>query len=124
MDGFYYDIDANTNEFYKVKTLASYWALVAEIASKKQACKMAERVISPFDFGGDIPLSIDAFDRGVCWSLPSNPKGEIGIKNLQFGDVVVDIICREKTVTSNARFTLKINGKDVNVCEGVNKISL
>lgn len=54
-DGFYYDIDESTNEFVKVKTPASYWVLLAELASEEQAQKMAEHALNPDVFGGDYP---------------------------------------------------------------------
>ena len=55
-DGFYYDIDVNTHAFYKVMTVASFWALTAGIASEKQARRMAEKIKDPRFFGGDVPL--------------------------------------------------------------------
>lgn len=55
-DNFYYDIDCNTEEFYKVKTIASYWALIAKIPSAEQAEFMAKYAADPNHFGGDVPL--------------------------------------------------------------------
>ena len=236
VDGFYYDIDFLTKDFYKVRTPASYWALVANIASDEQAQRMLEYIRSPLHFGGDVPLvslsksdadysekgnywrgalwlptayavirglteygffdisrelsvkiidhmlktyleytphtiweayspsghapatnetdtkrvrpdfcgwsalgpislyienvigfyKIDAFNKVVYWSLPSEINGKIGVRNLRFGNVVADIICSENTVRvlSNEPFTLKINNIDKKVSAGANEILL
>lgn len=54
-DGFYYDIRESNGEFVKVKTPASFWVLLAEIPSKKQAARMAEYAANPKHFGGEFP---------------------------------------------------------------------
>ena len=55
-DGFYYDIDINDHHFYKVMTPASYWALVAEIASSDRARAMVDRISDENTLGGSVPL--------------------------------------------------------------------
>jgi len=55
-DEFYYDIDRNTHEFIKVKTIASYWALTSETADKAQAAALVKLVSDPEAFGGSVPL--------------------------------------------------------------------
>ena len=55
-DGFYYDIDQNDRHFYKVCTIASYWAMTAEIADQKQAQSLVDRLESPTYFGGCVPF--------------------------------------------------------------------
>ena len=55
-DRFYYDVDCIDGRFYKVQTIASYWALTAGVASKEQARAMADMVLSPSKFGGSVPL--------------------------------------------------------------------
>ncbi len=55
-DSFYYDIDINTREFIKVKTVASYWALTSGIADSEQAKELIRLLDSPADFGGEVPL--------------------------------------------------------------------
>ena len=69
---------------------------------------------------------VDAFERLVEWSKPDNLSGEIGIRNLRFGDIVTDIIAigDECKVTSNAEYTLKVNGKKYFIKCGENKISI
>ena len=55
-DKFYYDIDCNDKHFYKVQTIASYWALTAEVADNQQACALLEKVLDDLCFGGEMPL--------------------------------------------------------------------
>ncbi len=55
-DGFYYDIDCNDHHFYKVPTIASYWALTAGIATQEQAQILAKYTKDAQWFGGDVPL--------------------------------------------------------------------
>ncbi len=80
-DKFYYDIDLNTHEFYKVKTPASFWALIAGVATEEQAEQMVKYVEDPQVFGGKIPLvslarndadysSTGDYWRGALW-LPT-----------------------------------------------------
>ena len=54
-DEFYYDIDVNTHEFYKVMTPATFWALVAKIASKEQAVSVSKRLFEDETLGGKVP---------------------------------------------------------------------
>lgn len=51
-DKFYYDIDCNDHRFYKIPTIASYWTMTAEIATKEQAKELTERLFDPEYFGG------------------------------------------------------------------------
>ncbi len=55
-DKFYYDIDVNTNEHYRVMTVASFWAMTAGIASKEQADALVKQALNPETLGGDVPL--------------------------------------------------------------------
>ena len=66
--------------------------------------------------------TINAFENIVKWAKPDTFKGNIGIQNLRFGDVVTDIVANEKacTVISNKPYTLEINGKNYAVREGKN----
>ncbi len=69
-DRFYYDIDVNTHAFYKVPTVASFWPLIAGIASKEQAAALAKHLSDPETFGGEVPLvSLARNDGDYC------PKG-------------------------------------------------
>ncbi len=234
-DKFYYDIDVNTHEFYKVKTVASYWTLTAGIATPERAEALAAHLKNPETFGGDVPLislakndgdyypdgrywrgglwlptayaairglcaygfhkeahtaavkiinhmlstyksfephtiwecyapesfkpaivadgseyarpdfcgwsalgpiamlienvigisEIDAFGKTVKWQL-AELSGNVGIKNLRFGDVITDIVANGGvcTVNSNAEYTLLINGKAYDITCGTNKFNI
>jgi hypothetical protein len=69
---------------------------------------------------------IDAFARVVEWVKSDAFKKEIGIRNLRFGDIVTDIVAMGNvcTVTANAPYTLKINGKVFSVKEGSQTIAI
>ncbi len=70
--------------------------------------------------------TVNAFDKVVEWAKPDNVNGEIGIKNLRFGDIVTDIIANGNycAVLSNAEYTLKVNGNEHFIRCGENKITL
>ena len=53
-DGFYYDLDKDEN-FVKVKTIASYWTLLAEIPNEDKANAMIAK-LSGDDFGTENPF--------------------------------------------------------------------
>ena len=56
-DGCYYDIEAQSPyRRIKVMTPASFWPLLAGIASEDQAKRMAEHVRNPDHLGGPVPL--------------------------------------------------------------------
>ena len=80
-DKFYYDIDCEDNHFYKVPTIASFWALTSKIADRWQAESLVRHIQNENEFGGDIPLvSLSRSDgdfkengkywRGALW-LPT-----------------------------------------------------
>jgi neutral trehalase len=54
-DGFYYDIDANEQKI-KVKTLAGYWPLLAEIPNDDKAERIIEKLQDPSFFGSPHPF--------------------------------------------------------------------
>ena len=54
-EGFYYDIHAETHEFMRVMTPASFWPLVAEMATPEQAERMCEKLEDPAKLGGAVP---------------------------------------------------------------------
>lgn len=233
-DEFYYDIDCDTHDFYRVMTVASYWTMTSEIATEDRAKALVKQALNPETLGGDVPLLslarndcdyspsgkywrgalwlptaytalkglinygyfdvahdaalkilnhmyktyteyaphsiwecyspeeckpstqtddtgvvrkdfcgwsalgpisiyiefvlgfyyVNAFDKVIKWAKPSDTKGNIGIKNLKFGDIVTDIIangniCR---VISNGEYTLEINGEKYEINIGENEI--
>ena len=54
-DGFYYDVDVVTKKPCRVKTIASFWPLLAGAASPEQAARMVEHVKRADGFGGELP---------------------------------------------------------------------
>ncbi len=93
-DSFYYDIDCNTQDFYKVMTIASYWTLTAQIASTEQAKALVQQLENPKTMGGVVPLvSLSRSDsdykpngeywRGSVW-LPTAYAALTGLKNYGF----------------------------------------
>lgn len=54
-DGFYYDINKETGEPCRIKTPASFWAMLAEIPNKQQASRMVEYLKSENYMGGKYP---------------------------------------------------------------------
>ncbi len=70
-DGFYYDIDCNAHEFYKVMSIASYWTMTSETATKEQADKLVNLLYDAKNFGGSVPfVSLSRSDPDF------NPTGE------------------------------------------------
>ncbi|MFO8017547.1 MAG: trehalase family glycosidase [Promethearchaeia archaeon] len=71
-DGIYYDIYRKTPEKQiKVKTPATYWPMLAEICSQKQAEKLAKKIKDPTCFGGIPPWpSVSRDDKDF------NPEGQ------------------------------------------------
>lgn len=55
-DGFYYDIDRNSHDFYRVKSIASYWTMTAGIATPERAAALAGLLEDPATFGGVVPF--------------------------------------------------------------------
>lgn len=56
-DGFYYDILETTGQKVKVATIASYWPLLAEMASPVQAKRMLSLLTDDKKFGGPMPIT-------------------------------------------------------------------
>lgn len=55
-DSFYYDIDCNTHDFYRVMSIASYWTLTSKTATKERAAELVKQMSNPETFGGFVPL--------------------------------------------------------------------
>jgi hypothetical protein len=89
-DGFYYDLMPDGKTFSKVRTPASFWPVLAGMATPSQVAKMANHVRDPQDLGGAVPWvslsrSDKAFDgqtgnywRGAVWM----PTAYMGIRAL------------------------------------------
>ena len=69
---------------------------------------------------------VSAAGKEVRWRLKKN-KGRHGIRNLRFGDIVTDIVFNGEgtvSVTSNASYSLIINGNTHSVRKGDTEIKL
>lgn len=66
-DEFYYDLHEGSKQFYKVPTMASFWALTAGLAPEERARKMAEQLLNPNTFGGKVSfVSLARNDADFC----------------------------------------------------------
>lgn len=70
--------------------------------------------------------TVNAFTRTVEWAKPDTFQGEIGVRNLRFGDVEADILAKGNLcrVRTNAEFTLKVNGESFTALKGENTFLL
>ena len=68
----------------------------------------------------------DAFENKVYWALPEQIVGKLGIRNYSFGDVVTDLVYENGflNTVSNQPYTLLINGLEIAVPAGEQKIKL
>ena len=93
-DRFYYDIDCNTHEFYKVMTITSYWTLTAGVSSELQAKYLVDKILDSNIFGGKVPFvslarNDNDFDckggywRGSIW-LPTAYAALRGMVNYKY----------------------------------------
>ena len=114
-DGFYYDINIDNNEPCRIKTPASFWAMLAEIPSKKQAERMVEYLKSEDFLGGQFPwtsLSRDDKDhdtqtgnywRGGVW-LPIVYMGTKALEKYGFyelADTLAEKVINQQLRTFN-----------------------
>ena len=65
-DGFYYDLSDADNSFVKVRTPAVYWAMLAELADKMQAQRLAQYASNPEEFGGLYPWPSVSYSDKDC----------------------------------------------------------
>ncbi len=66
-DGFYYDIHRASKQFFKVPTMASFWALTADAVPQERAQKLVEHLLEPSEFGGRVPfVSLARNDADFC----------------------------------------------------------
>lgn len=103
-DGFYYDIDCNSHDFYKVMTIASYWTMTADIASEKHAELLVKQLYNPETLGGFVPfVSLSRSDadynsdgkywRGSVW-LPTAYATLKGLVNYGFYKEAHETACK------------------------------
>lgn len=101
-DGFYYDILATDGSFVKVKSPASFWVLLAEVASEKQAKRMAKYAVDPNHFGGKLPWptlsrqepffnkELGDYWKGAIW-LPTAYMATKSLEKYGMGDIVNEL---------------------------------
>ncbi len=106
-DGFYYDISAETGEPCRIKTPASFWPLLAGVATQRQAARMVETLKDPALFGGPFPIPTLArndkdyndatgdYWRGGIW-LPATYMVVKALERYGYTDLADDIA--EKTL--------------------------
>lgn len=93
-DDFYYDIDCETHDFYKIKTMASYWTLTSTVASHERALALVKELENPQTFGGVVSFPSlarndnDFCDNGEYWRgsvwLPTAYAALKGLVNYSF----------------------------------------
>ena len=107
-DGFYYDILAKDLSKCKVPTIASYWALLAEVPSPQQRKRLVEKLADAQWFGGAVPTpSLARKDADFC---PSGgywrggvwmPTTYMTIKGLdRYGECALARACARRVVDS------------------------
>ncbi len=85
-DGFYYDVDIKSGEHCKIKTPASFWAMLAEIPSKEQAARMVEYMRSDKYMGGKYPwVSLSRDDRDFNGATGDYWRGGIWLPMVYMG---------------------------------------
>lgn len=101
-DGFYYDIDIASGKPSRIKTPASFWAMLAEIPSKQQAARMVDYIKKEQFMGGKYPwvsLSRDDKDynnatgdywRGGIW-LPMAYMGAKALEKYGYYDLADEL---------------------------------
>ena len=110
--GFYFDVDISTGKPCRVMTVASYWPMLAGVASPEQAERMVEKLRDPDIFGGELPWnSLSRADadydsvsgnywRGGIWI----PMVYMGTKALErYGYTALADSLAEKVVRMQAR---------------------
>jgi hypothetical protein len=103
-DGFYYDIDCNSLDFYKIQTMASYWTLTAGVASTEQAAMLAKEIENPDAFGGIVPFTSlsrsdnDFSEKGLYWRgsvwLPTAYAALVGLKKYGLHKLTYQASCK------------------------------
>lgn len=111
-DGFYYDVAVATGEPCRIKTPASFWAMLAEVPNKKQAAQMVAYLTDKNFMGGDYPwtsLSRDDKDhnsetgdywRGGIW-LPIVYMGTKALEKYGYYDLADELA--EKVIRQQLR---------------------
>lgn len=76
-DKFYYDIDCNTHEHYKTKSIASYWTLTSQTATNEQGEILKDHLLNKETFGGFLPFVSVARNDGEFYNSGKYWRGSI-----------------------------------------------
>jgi hypothetical protein len=98
--GFYYDLTLD-EQYVRIKTIAAYWSLLAEVASIKQAEKLVDQLNNPHTFGrkNKVPTlaadeeqydSLGDYWRGGVWA-PTTTMVIAGLEKNGYGDLAREI---------------------------------
>ena len=99
-DGFYYDLD-NSGNFFKVKSPASFWPMIAHVTSDQQEQRIIEHIVNPEEFWTPhhIPTvaknepgfrSDGGYWRGAVWA-PTTYQTINGLKTQGYTDLASKI---------------------------------
>lgn len=114
-DGFYYDILESDNSFVKVKTPASYWVMLAEIPSKKQAERMMQHAVDENVFGGDYPWpTVSRLDKDFNEEYGDYWRGAIWLPTAYMGTKALEKYGYNKVANQNAENLLNVMIKTYN----------
>jgi hypothetical protein len=98
--GFYYDLTLDGRQI-KIKTVAAFWSLVAEVATKEQAEQLVAQINNPATFGrkNKVPTlaadeegyeSTGGYWRGAVWA-PTTTMVVAGLEKNGYGDLARQI---------------------------------
>ena len=75
-DGFYYDLDKNEQRL-KIKTIAGFWPLLAEIPNEEKVEKLVAHLKNPKTFGLENPFPTLAADEPLFSELGEGCRGSV-----------------------------------------------
>ncbi len=106
-DRFFYDRFKN-GEFHRIKTISSFWTMVAGVASKDQAESMLKHLLNPKEFNTPYPfptisisekLFMPDYVRGAVWMM-MNYIVILGLENYQYRTKAKDFTARMVAMVS------------------------
>ena len=75
-DGFYYDLDKSENQI-RVKTVASFWTLLAEIPNEERSDGLIEHLTNPEEFAVDNPVPTLSADEPMYDKFGEGFRGSV-----------------------------------------------
>lgn len=86
VDGFYYDLMPDGKTFSRVRTPASFWPVLAGMASASQVARMAQHVRNPNDLGGATPwVSVSRSDKAFNTTTGDYWRGAVWLPTAYMG---------------------------------------